>query len=196
MVKQLILRPKIKNLPKSKTGFIVNNNMKTSKILKITLIALVTLGLSSSPAMGADPYSEPAPAATTESKTKKKSKSKDSVESLLKSSRSSISKKKWAQAKKDLIKADKLNSKNADVKNLLGFVTRNMNDTKSSMKYYQAALKIDPNHLGANEYLGELYLKLKQPAKAKAQLAKLEKICGTDCAEYKDLANDIAKYKK
>ena len=183
-------------MPKSKPGFIVNNNMKTSKILKITLTALLTLGLSSSPAIAADPYSEPAPAATTESKTNKKSKSKDSVESLLKSSRSSISSKKWSQAKKDLIKAEKLNSKNADVKNLLGFVTRNMNDTKSSMKYYQAALKIDPNHLGANEYLGELYLKLKQPAKAKAQLAKLEKICGTNCAEYKDLANDIAKYKK
>jgi tetratricopeptide (TPR) repeat protein len=170
--------------------------MKTSMILKITITALVTLGLSSSPAMAADPYTEPAPAATTESKTNKKTKAKDSVESLLKSSRSSISKKKWAQAKKDLIKADKLNSKNADVKNLLGFVTRNMNDTKSSMKYYQAALKIDPNHLGANEYLGELYLKLKQPAKANAQLAKLEQICGTNCAEYKDLAQDIAKYKK
>jgi hypothetical protein len=39
-------------------------------------------------------------------------------------------------------------------------------------------------------------LKLKQPDKAKAQLAKLEQICGTNCAEYKDLANDIAKYKK
>jgi hypothetical protein len=60
----------------------------------------------------------------------------------------------------------------------------------------KAALKIDPNHLGANEYLGELYLKLKQPAKANAQLAKLEQICGTNCAEYKDLAQDIAKYKK
>ena len=71
-----------------------------------------------------------------------------------------------------------------------------MNDTKSSMKYYRAALKIDPNHLGANEYLGELYLKLKQPAKAKAQLAKLEKICGTDCAEYKTLSRNISKYKK
>jgi tetratricopeptide (TPR) repeat protein len=170
--------------------------MKTSKILKITITALVTLGLSSSPGMAADPYTEPAPAATTESKTNKKTKAKDSVESLLKSSRSSISKKKWAQAKKDLIKADKLNSKNADVKNLLGFVTRNMNDTKSSMKYYQAALKINPNHLGANEYLGELYLKLKQPAKAKTQLAKLEKICGTSCAEYKTLSRNIAKYKK
>ncbi len=79
--------------------------MKTSKILKITITALVTLGLSSSPAMAADPYTEPAPSATTESKTNKKTKAKDSVESLLKSSRSSISKKNWAQAKKDLIKS-------------------------------------------------------------------------------------------
>jgi hypothetical protein len=45
-------------------------------------------------------------------------------------------------------------------------------------------------------HLRQLGLKLKQPDKAKTQLAKLEKICGTDCAEYKDLANDIAKYKK
>ena len=171
-------------------GFIVNNNMKTSKFLKVTIASLFSLGLFISPVNAAD--EPPAPAATKESTTK----TKESAESLLASARKLIDKKKWAQAKKDLIKAEKLNSKNADVKNLLGFVTRNMNDTKSSMKYYQAALKLDPNHLGANEYLGELYLKLKQPAKAKAQLAKLEKICGTNCAEYKDLANDIAKYKK
>jgi predicted Zn-dependent protease len=60
---------------------------------------------------------------------------------------------------------------------------------------YGKALALDPNHRGANEYIGVAYLKVKQPAKAQEHLARLEKICGKSCDEYKDLAKAIAEYK-
>jgi hypothetical protein len=51
---------------------------------------------------------------------------------------------------------------------------------------------MEPKHLGANEYLGELYLEMKQPDKAKERLAVLKAACG-DCEEYEDLENAIKK---
>ena len=50
-----------------------------------------------------------------------------------------------------------------------------------------------PDHLGANEYLGELYLEMKQPDKAKERLAVLKGACGS-CEEYMELASKINQY--
>ncbi|MSO29062.1 MAG: enzyme of heme biosynthesis, partial [Candidatus Planktophila sp.] len=58
--------------------------------------------------------------------------------------------------------------------------------------YYLKALKIDPNHLGALEYQGELFLIQKKLVSAKQNLAKLKRLCGTSCEEYLDLAQAIA----
>ena len=59
--------------------------------------------------------------------------------------------------------------------------------------WYLKALKLNPKHLGANEYLGELYVMTGQMDKAKARLATIAKICGnTTCEEYGDLAKAIA----
>ncbi|NCU47181.1 MAG: tetratricopeptide repeat protein, partial [Candidatus Fonsibacter lacus] len=55
-----------------------------------------------------------------------------------------------------------------------------------------AALKINPKHIGANEYLGELYLQTKRPDEAKKRLEVL-KAC--NCEEYKELKEKIEKYK-
>jgi hypothetical protein len=52
---------------------------------------------------------------------------------------------------------------------------------------------MEPKHLGANEYMGELYLELKQPDKAKERLAVLKDACG-NCEEYKELAAKINQY--
>ena len=48
-------------------------------------------------------------------------------------------------------------------------------------------------HRGANEYLGQLYLKTGKMKEAQAQLAKLQKICGKGCEEYESLRTAIAK---
>jgi tetratricopeptide (TPR) repeat protein len=85
--------------------------------------------------------------------------------------------------------------KNADAYNLLGFAFRNLGDYDKSETYYDQALRIDPKHKGANEYLGELYLKLDQVEKAEAQLARLDDICTFGCEEYDDLKVAIETYK-
>ncbi len=86
-------------------------------------------------------------------------------------------------------------AENANAYNLLGFAFRNLGDYGKSEAYYDQALMIDPKHKGANEYLGELYLKLGQLEKAEAQLARLDDICIFGCEEYDDLKAAIASYK-
>ena len=111
------------------------------------------------------------------------------------SAKASIIKSDWATAIVDLQQADKLQPNNADVNNLLGYSNRKLGKLDVSLGYYQKALKLTPKHLGANEYLGELYLMMNQPAKAKIQLATLAKICGKTCEQYLDLKKGIDSYK-
>ena len=73
-----------------------------------------------------------------------------------------------------LLKAVETDSENADVYNLLGYSHRNLEMNDKAFVYYEKALSLDPRHKGAHEYIGELYLKLKQPEKAKEHLAKLD----------------------
>ncbi len=81
---------------------------------------------------------------------------------------------------------------NADALNLLGYSLRKSGDYDNALGFYLKALKINPRHKGANEYLGELYVETGQMAKAKAQLEVLAKLCGnTSCEEYQDLAEAI-----
>ena len=47
-----------------------------------------------------------------------------------------------------------------------------------------------------HEYIGELYLKLKQPEKAKEHLAKLDSICFFGCKEFDELKEAIQGYEK
>ena len=75
--------------------------------------------------------------------------------------------------------------------NLLGFASRKLGQYKEAGTYYTKALKIKPNHLGALEYQGELFVLTKNMTKAKANLAKLKTACGTSCVEYLDLKKSI-----
>ena len=82
--------------------------------------------------------------------------------------------------------------RNADAYNLLGFASRKVERYDAAAKYYVAALRIDPDHLGALEYQGELFLLLDQPENADANLARLLSLCGVNCEEYRDLKRDVA----
>jgi tetratricopeptide (TPR) repeat protein len=90
----------------------------------------------------------------------------------------------------------KANPNNADGFNLLGFSLRNSKRYPEAIFNYKEALRIDPAHRGAHEYLGQTYVQTKQLDKAKELLASLEKICGTQCEEYVDLKKSIDKFKK
>lgn len=82
----------------------------------------------------------------------------------------------------------------ADALNLLGYSNRKLGDKAKAMTYYTKALNLEPNHLGANEYLGELYLELNDLPKAEERLAVLQNACG-DCDEFDDLEDAIDDYK-
>ncbi len=82
----------------------------------------------------------------------------------------------------------------ADAWNYLGFSNRKLNKFDLALSAYQKALAIDPDHRGANEYLGELYLQTDDLAKAKERLEKLDDICFFGCDEFDDLKAAIAAY--
>lgn len=108
--------------------------------------------------------------------------------------RASIKSNNYDQAVKQLQSANEVNS--ADWNNLMGYSLRKKQppDLAASEKYYQAALKIDPNHRSAMEYYGELLLMKKDLPGAEAMLARLDKACLFGCEEYSDLKASIAKY--
>lgn len=83
---------------------------------------------------------------------------------------------------------------NPDVLNLMGFSERKLGEASTALRYYKKALDLQPNHIGANEYLGELYLELKQPDMAEQRLAVLQQVCGS-CEEYTELKEKIEKFK-
>jgi predicted Zn-dependent protease len=86
------------------------------------------------------------------------------------------------------------NPADADSLNLLGFSHRKLGHEDKALGYYKKALATMPNHLGANEYLGELYLEMKNLPKAEERLAVLQNAC-TNCDEYNELKAKIADYK-
>ena len=106
-----------------------------------------------------------------------------------------VAAKEWSDAIIQLEEADKAQPNNADTNNLLGFSNRKLGKLDVSLTYYKKALSIDAKHLGAHEYLGELYLMMKDPAKAKTELATLSTLCGVKCEQYLDLKKAIAAYK-
>ncbi|WP_404426944.1 tetratricopeptide repeat protein [Thalassospira australica] len=81
--------------------------------------------------------------------------------------------------------------KNADLLNYLAYSQRKSGDFDSAAQNYERALMIDPEHKGALEYQGELFLQTGKPDMARENLARLENVCGMDCAEYKELAAKI-----
>jgi tetratricopeptide (TPR) repeat protein len=107
-----------------------------------------------------------------------------------------IEAKKWDEAIVVLQKAAEKDGKNADVYNWLGYAERNRGNTDAAFGYYDRALRLDPNHRGAHEYVGEAYLIVGKPEKAKEHLATLRKLCGTSCEEYEDLKKDIDEYEE
>jgi Flp pilus assembly protein TadD len=80
----------------------------------------------------------------------------------------------------------------ADVYNLMGFSLRKSGDPAQAATFYAKALDFDPEHKGALEYQGELFAEQGQVEKAKANLAKLVKLCPGGCEEHEDLAIAIA----
>ena len=118
-----------------------------------------------------------------------------STSERLATARKAIEAKDWAKAQSELSAAAREEPRNADVQNLLGYSWRKRNppDLAKAFEHYNNALRLDPRHKGAHEYIGEALLMDRKPAEAEKHLAQLESICGgKGCEEYQDLAKVIA----
>ena len=156
-------------------------------MIKNLLISLIisTLVISSSYAAGSSDSGS--------SKTKTKY---DMAVTHIKAAKNFEKKDKLEKAKKSYLKAQKLlvqSNKNypnkADTLNYLGFTTRKLGDFENGEKFYLQGLKIDPKHIGINEYLGELYVATNRHNLA---VERLEVLKGCNCEEYDQLKAVIA----
>jgi|TARA_B100000614_G_C14161993_1_gene333119 tetratricopeptide (TPR) repeat protein len=102
-------------------------------------------------------------------------------------------KKRYAKAQKLLLKSNSEKPNKADTLNYLGFTTRKLGDYENGEKYYLQGLAIEPNHIGINEYLGELYVATNRLDLAKERLKILE---NCNCEEYTELKQIIDGTKK
>ena len=118
--------------------------------------------------------------AVTHIKVAKKFEEKDKIEKA---------KKRYEKAQKLLLQSNKKYPNKPDTLNYLGFTTRKLGDFENGEKYYLQGLKIDPKHIGINEYLGELYVATNRHNLAVGRLEVLE---GCNCKEYDDLKAIIA----
>ena len=102
-------------------------------------------------------------------------------------------KKRYEKAQKLLLKSNNKKPNQADTLNYLGFTTRKLGDFENGEKYYLQGLAIKPDHIGINEYLGELYVATNRMDLAKERLKVLE-TC--NCEEYNELKEIIEGTKK
>ena len=72
--------------------------------------------------------------------------------------RALIAKKDWNAAIVELQRAARAQPDSADVHNLFGYSYRNAGQIDKAFDEYAIALKLDPKHKGAHEYVGVAYL--------------------------------------
>jgi tetratricopeptide (TPR) repeat protein len=115
---------------------------------------------------------------------------------VIAAAKDAIAKQDWAAAQSGLKQALASNPNKADYHNLYAYSMRKGSnpDMDEVFKHYEEALRIDPKHRGAHEYIGEAYLQVGNLPKAKEHLAALDKLCWLGCEEYRDLKKAVASY--
>jgi tetratricopeptide (TPR) repeat protein len=79
--------------------------------------------------------------------------------------------------------------------NYRGYATRKLGRTEEGISYYLQSVALDPNYTQVREYLGEAYASEGKIDLAKVELVSIKNLCGTDCADYQDLADAIQSAK-
>ena len=77
----------------------------------------------------------------------------------------------------------------ADLYNYLGYATRKQKnpDFELAEEHYLKALELDSDHIGALEYLGELYYETNRKDNAVEMLVRLKEVAGDESEEYLEL---------
>ncbi len=104
--------------------------------------------------------------------------------------------KDWPQSESILREALAKDPGNAEYHNLFAYAIRKGANPNVDLvfKHYNEALRIDPRHRGAHEYIGEAYLMIGNASKAKEHLAALDRLCFFGCEEYSKLKKAVAEY--
>jgi tetratricopeptide (TPR) repeat protein len=100
---------------------------------------------------------------------------------------------KFAEAHKMLKNLKQISTDEADRLNLLGFTARKSGDLAAAGNFYQRALSLNPKHIGALEYQGELFIQLGKLDLAQENLEKINKICWLPCNAERELKKAIEK---
>jgi tetratricopeptide (TPR) repeat protein len=79
----------------------------------------------------------------------------------------------------------------AEALNYRGYATRAAGRLDEGIGYYLKSVSLDPKYALVREYLGEAYVLKGEISLAKEQLSAIEKLCGTTCESYQDLAEAI-----
>ena len=98
-----------------------------------------------------------------------------------KKGKSDKAEKRYKKAFKLLLVSNKKKPNNPDILNYLGFTSRKLGEFEKGENYYLEGLAIEPNHVGINEYLGELYVVTNRIELAKERLNVLT---NCNCEEY------------
>jgi tetratricopeptide (TPR) repeat protein len=162
-----------------------------ARVSKLALCAAIALALGlaggvgvAMPGGGSEPPRQDWPA------TSKAAKPKEYKDAL-----ALIKEDKCAEALPLLEAALAKSPKDADIYNNIGFCNRKLGKYPESFEAYRQALALDPNHKGAREYIGELFLLLDKLPDAEEQLRQLTVLCPRGCTERDTLAKAIEDYK-
>jgi predicted Zn-dependent protease len=80
------------------------------------------------------------------------------------------------------------------IQTMVGFTLRKLGRVDEAFGYYFKALATRPDATTTRQYLGEAYLQIGDPDRAREQLAEIDRRCGRACEDYAALAEEIAKY--
>jgi tetratricopeptide (TPR) repeat protein len=150
--------------------------------MKTPILSLLAALILCLPAYAADTDTTPPP-----------ERKKDAV---IEDARAAVGQKDWARAQSVLQQGIAANPANADYHNLYAYSIRKGANPNMNLvfKHYNEALRLDANHRGAHEYIGEAYLMVGNLTKAKEHLGVLDKLCFLPCSEYTDLKKAVAEF--
>ncbi|MGB3935324.1 MAG: tetratricopeptide repeat protein [Burkholderiales bacterium] len=123
---------------------------------------------------------------------------KEAVDRPLAATRAAIAREDWAAAQAAARRAVERSPGSADAHNLYAYSMRKGPHPQMDLvfRHYNEALRLEPRHRGAHEYIGEAYLMTGNLAKAKEHLAQLERLCAAGCAEQAALARGISLFER
>jgi tetratricopeptide (TPR) repeat protein len=147
-------------------------------------------------AMAAALCGPPASAAPTESETPRFAPAQAPADPDYAAGKQALEAKDWKAAAAAFGKAVERTPGDANAHNLLAYSQRKSGNLDLAFRHYNEALRLDPKHRGAHEYIGEAYLMAGNLAKAEEHLGVLDRLCTFGCEEYSELKKAVAEYRQ